>query len=145
MSRGDREQTSNTKKHCFEYNIGRSESVGWRESKEHWACWANVALPRQPHPPVMTGGQPGESTSIGQKSQHTVAPPLSASPSTSYTEKKIIIMVEQLQFLCHPSLNWPLLWLSEWPSSNLHIAVSSQSSYLWCVCVCVKHTYVLLL
>lgn len=33
-------------------------------------------------------------------------------------------MAEQLHFLCHPSLNWLLLRLSKWPSSNLHVAIS---------------------
>lgn len=88
----------------------------------------------------MIGDQPGESKSRGQTSQHTQSHnlylPLALhliKNNQPTKKKKKHVMVEHLQFICHPSLNWLLLWLSKWPSCHsMHIVpFLSKSSYLW--------------
>lgn len=64
MSHGDREQTSNSKKKNTALNtlLGGVSQTGMKGTE---------VLPRQPHPPVMMGDQPGEGKRRGQKSSHT--------------------------------------------------------------------------
>lgn len=101
-----------------------------------WRCHGNRI-------PVMTGGQPGESTSRGQKSQHTVAPPPSASPSTSYTEKK-----NHHHGWTAPILMSSISKLAITLAVRMTIQQSAHCSFftiqLSVVCACVNHTYVLL-
>lgn len=83
----------------------------------------------------MMGDQPGEGKGRGQTSRHTQSQNLYLSIPLHLRKKKKSLVVEQLQFLCHPSLNWLLLWLSKWPPSNLHIAFSFSIQLL---VMCVK-------
>lgn len=114
--------------------VSQSAEGNKKEQRLHWARGANVVLPRQPHPPAMMGKQPGESGSRGHTQTHTFYMPLLW---VLYIKKNNNIMVEWLQFLCHPSLDWLLLQLSKWPSSNLHTAVDFL---IQLTVVSVKHT-----
>lgn len=159
MSHGDREQTSNSikkktkKKHCFwihyweewvSWLTGIKRNRGCTERVEPtWCCHGN-------HIPLWRRGETNlERVRAEDRKANTHKHTTSSCLSLSYLlqkekKKKGNIMVEQLQFLCHPSRDWLLLQLSKWPCSNLNklfptcgVCVKHMTRYLCMVCIAI--------